>query len=74
MGRQFKRGDKVQSIYCGLGVVVKVNPDPTVPYPVKVVFATPKEGIVPYYTRDGKYELNEESDKDITLRTKINTV
>jgi flagellar basal body rod protein FlgG len=69
MKSQFKRKDKVQSVHYGQGTVIKVESDQTNPYPVMVLFGTTRDGVVRYYTRDGKYDINEKSDKDITLVT-----
>lgn len=71
MKSQFKRKDKVQSVHYGQGTVIKVTADQTITYPVKVVFGTIKDGLVRWYTRDGKYTVNETSDKDITLVTDV---
>lgn len=71
MKSKFKRKDKVQSVHYGQGTVVKVESDQAMHYPVKVVFGTIKDGLVRYYTRDGKYTVNEISDKDITKLTEI---
>jgi hypothetical protein len=76
MKSQFKRKDKVQSNYYGQGTVLKVNPDQNIDYPVKVIFGKIKDGLIRYFTRDGKYTKDEMSSKDICLvnETKINTV
>jgi hypothetical protein len=73
MKSQFKRKDKVQSVHYGQGTVVKVTADQTITYPVKVVFGTIKDGLVRWYTRDGKYTIDETSDKDITLAACVTT-
>lgn len=69
MKSNFKRNNKVQSKHYGRGTVVKVKSDKTITYPVEVGFD--ESGLIRYFTRDGKYAVDETSDKDITLVSNV---
>lgn len=71
MKSKFKRNNKVQSKHYGRGTVVKVKSDKTITYPVEVGFD--ESGLIRYYTRDGKYTVDEVSDKDITLVSNVSS-